>query len=135
MRGGRLLLLASCCSCAPRRLPAVPWGQAIPACAAVDPAGEWAPEPERVGLFQNAAWLYLRAYKLGMSAGDGDRCGMYPSCSAYTARAVELYGPVLGGWAGAARLTADHGDPALPICLSEGRLLRVDRPEELSWLR
>lgn len=127
-----LLLLVS--GCMLRRSPSPPWGERIPPCESLladDMAGrEWKQDEERVGLFENAAWLYLRAYKVGMSSGDGNRCNMFPSCSAYTARAVDLYGPVLGGWAGAARLTADHSDPDLPLCIQDGELLRVDLPED-----
>lgn len=116
------------------RSPQVPWGASIPPCESLlppDMAGqEWRRDDERVGLYTNAAWLYLRLYKVGVSSGDGDRCTMFPSCSAYTMQAVERYGPVLGGWAGAARITADHDDPGLPLCVQAGRLLRVDLPQD-----
>lgn len=85
---------------------------------------------ERTGLFRTTAWLYLRLYKLGASAGDGDRCGMHPSCSAYTWQAVQRDGPVLGGMLGAARMMSDHRDPALPLCRQGDRLLRLDPPDE-----
>lgn len=102
----------------------------FPACADLSPDA-WGPEAqERVGLWKNTAWLFLRAYKVGASKGDGDRCGMHPSCSAYTWQAVQRNGPLLGGWLGAGRILASHRDPALPLCRDGERLLRVDLPEE-----
>lgn len=106
---------------------------ALPQCAPTDRA---APTEERVGLFKNTAWLYLRLYKVGMSKGDGDRCGMFPSCSSYTWQAVQAEGPVLGGWMGAARMMADHRDGDLPLCVEGDRLLRLDLPAEgVFWRR
>ena len=97
--------------------------------------GPQATGPERVGLFKNTAWLLLRLYKVGASKGDGDRCGMHPSCSAYTWQAVQADGPVLGGWLGAARIMADHRDPELRLCREGDRLLRVDLPAEGAFWR
>lgn len=112
----------------------------IPACSELAPDA-WqrvsarGHSEERVGLFKNTAWLFLRAYKVGVSTGDGDRCGMYPSCSAYTWRAVKRNGPVLGGWLGAARIMANHRDPDMALCTDGRRLLRVDLPEEGEFWR
>lgn len=106
----------------------------IPACADLGPDA-WAPQPERVGLFTNTAWIFLRLYKVGASKGDGDRCGMHPSCSAYTWQAVQAEGPILGGWLGAGRILADHRDPRLPLCRDGDRLLRVDLPAEGAFWR
>lgn len=81
-----------------------------------------------VGLFSNTARLYLTVWRLGMTPGDGDRCGMFPSCSTYTLHQVRTKGPVLGAWLGAARIMADHRDPDLPLCRRGRRLYRVDLP-------
>lgn len=108
----------------------------LPECSALAPDG-WRParREERVGLFTNTAWLFLRLYKVGISKGDGDRCGMHPSCSTYTWQAVRRSGPVLGGWLGAARIMADHRDPDLPLCREGDKLLRVDLPGEGEFWR
>lgn len=106
---------------------------AIPTCST---SAEVHRSEERVGFFKNTAWLYLRLYKVGMSKGDGDRCGMHPSCSTYTWQAVQQEGPVLGGWLGAARMMSDHRDGDLPLCVEGDKLLRVDRPAEgVFWRR
>ncbi|MCP3871736.1 MAG: membrane protein insertion efficiency factor YidD [Desulfobacteraceae bacterium] len=31
-----------------------------------------------------------------ISAVDGNRCGMYPSCSSYASQAIEKHGPIIG---------------------------------------
>lgn len=129
------VLVASTTGCASRRATSPVFEGRLPACADLLPddgqGGDWQADPEQVGLFTNAARLYLLAYKRVVSPADGDRCGMFPSCSAYTERAVRLYGPVHGGWLGAARILADHADPDLPRCVEAGRLLRVDLPDEV----
>lgn len=38
----------------------------------------------------------IQFYQDYISAADGDRCPMVPSCSAYAAQAIEKHGPVLG---------------------------------------
>lgn len=90
---------------------------------------------ERVGLFRDTAWLFLRAYQIGVSPGDGDRCGLSPSCSDYTAQAVRRDGVLLGGWLGAARILSSHRDPDLPLCTDGGRVLRRDPPQEGAFWR
>jgi hypothetical protein len=38
----------------------------------------------------------IRGYQLFISPVDGDRCKMYPNCSAYSYQAYKTYGPVMG---------------------------------------
>ncbi len=40
--------------------------------------------------------LFIRFYQEHISVVDGNRCPMYPSCSAYAAGALKKHGPVLG---------------------------------------
>ena len=40
--------------------------------------------------------LVIRFYQEHISAVDGNRCPMYPSCSTYASQAFEKHGPVLG---------------------------------------
>ena len=39
---------------------------------------------------------FIKFYQEHLSAADGDRCPMYPSCSTYASQAIEKHGPVLG---------------------------------------
>ncbi|MCG8619816.1 MAG: membrane protein insertion efficiency factor YidD, partial [Desulfobacterales bacterium] len=38
----------------------------------------------------------IQCYQDHLSAADGNRCPMTPSCSEYAARAIEKHGPVIG---------------------------------------
>ncbi len=40
--------------------------------------------------------IFIKFYQDHISAIDGNRCPMYPSCSAYASRAIEKHGPVIG---------------------------------------
>ncbi len=40
--------------------------------------------------------LFIRFYQEHISVVDGNRCPMYPSCSAYASRVFKKHGPVLG---------------------------------------
>ena len=40
--------------------------------------------------------LFIRFYQEHISAVDGNRCPMYPSCSVYASRAIEKHGPIIG---------------------------------------
>ncbi len=44
---------------------------------------------------ENSSML-IRFYQDHISAADGGRCPMYPSCSEYAARAIKKHGPVIG---------------------------------------
>lgn len=54
-----------------------------------------------------ALWL-IRAYQLTLSSLVGAQCRHLPTCSAYTAEAIERHGLWAGGWMGAARLCRCH---------------------------
>jgi len=46
-----------------------------------------------------SAWaenVLVKFYQEHISAVDGNRCPMYPSCSVYASRAIEKHGSVLG---------------------------------------
>ncbi len=99
----------------------------IPPCSA---PSTHATAVERVGLVENAVWVWLRAYQVVVSPADGAGCGMYPSCSRYAMGAVRAHGPVKGFFAASARLFAHHKDPHLPVCQAGDRLYVVDPPED-----
>lgn len=50
----------------------------------------------------------LRAYQLVVSPLLGPRCRYWPSCSHYTVEAIQVHGPLRGGWLGAKRIVRCH---------------------------
>lgn len=65
--------------------------------------------PGKLGLAQNPAPapnqnVFIQFYQNHISAVDGNRCPMTPSCSAYAASAVKRHGPVIGWFMGCDRL-------------------------------
>ena len=81
---------------------------------------------ERVGLFRNTAWLFLRAYQVGVSPGDGATCGMYPTCSGYAVRALREEGPLFAPFMATARILSNHRDPELRRCRAGDRIYAYD---------
>lgn len=54
------------------------------------------------------ALLLIRGYQLVVSPWLGANCRYYPSCSQYTAEAVDRYGALRGSWMGARRILRCH---------------------------
>ncbi len=54
------------------------------------------------------ALLLIRGYQLIVSPWLGANCRYYPSCSQYTAEAVDRYGALRGSWMGARRILRCH---------------------------
>jgi putative membrane protein insertion efficiency factor len=50
----------------------------------------------------------IRFYQYAISPYLGRRCRYFPTCSEYTAEAVEKHGAMKGGWLGAKRLCRCH---------------------------
>jgi putative membrane protein insertion efficiency factor len=50
----------------------------------------------------------IRFYQYAISPFLGRRCRYMPTCSEYTAEAVEKHGAIKGGWLGAKRLCRCH---------------------------
>lgn len=50
----------------------------------------------------------IRFYQLVLSPVLGSNCRFYPSCSAYTAEAIQKYGSVKGIYLGARRISRCH---------------------------
>lgn len=56
-------------------------------------------------------WLLIapiRAYQLVISPLLGPRCRFYPSCSQYGLEAIQLHGPLKGGWMTLKRICKCH---------------------------
>lgn len=52
--------------------------------------------------------LPVRLYRLVLSPMLGPRCRFHPSCSAYALEALEVHGPLRGGWLAARRIVRCH---------------------------
>lgn len=52
-------------------------------------------------------WL-IKLYQYTLSPLLGPRCRFYPSCSNYALEAIELYGPLKGGWLALKRISRCH---------------------------
>ena len=57
---------------------------------------------------RRAAHALIRAYQLTLSGFAGRQCRYLPTCSAYTAEAIDRHGVWAGGWMGAARVCRCH---------------------------
>lgn len=54
----------------------------------------------------------VRLYQLVISPLLGPRCRFWPSCSSYTIEAIQVHGPIKGGWMAAKRIIKCHpGNP------------------------
>lgn len=74
------------------------------------------PEPGRI---PPRAPLPIRAYRAA-ARFQGPRCPHRPSCSAYAAEAIHAHGPILGSFAGAARLLrGSRSSAAAPLPRTE----------------
>lgn len=88
----------------------------------------------------------VRLYQLTISPLLGPRCRYWPSCSHYTVEAVQVHGPLRGGWLAARRIVRCHpgsdggidpvpGGPSERLCredpeLDENFRCRHERPAE-----
>lgn len=52
--------------------------------------------------------LLVRGYQLFISPLTGPSCRFYPSCSSYAIEAIQLYGPLKGGWLALKRISRCH---------------------------
>ncbi|MCE9684220.1 membrane protein insertion efficiency factor YidD [Halomonas alkalisoli] len=50
----------------------------------------------------------VKLYQIILSPLLGPRCRFWPSCSHYTAEAIQVHGPLKGGWLAARRIVRCH---------------------------
>ncbi len=74
-------------------------------------------------------WL-LKIYQNFISPVKGDRCPMYPTCSAYSVQAVQKHGPVIGIVMTADRLIHESDEPAFVPSKKVGDRYRFIDPVE-----
>jgi putative membrane protein insertion efficiency factor len=74
----------------------------------------------------------LRAYKFAVSPWLGTACRYRPTCSEYAMQALEVHGPVRGGWMAIGRVLRCHpfgGSGYDPVRMTNpGTALRRDQP-------
>ena len=92
----------------------------------------------RVGrwLGRMLGWVMIglvRLYQLVISPLLGPRCRFWPSCSSYTMEAIQVHGPLRGGWLFARRIVRCHpgssggidpvpGGPSEQLCREDPEL-------------
>jgi hypothetical protein len=98
----------------PRSAPRPPLHRSMGEPRAIPPAEE---------SFGSAPWLALLGfYRTTVSAVDGQRCSMFPSCSLYSKQAIEKHGAFLGVLLTADRLLHEADEiPLVPTVESRGK--------------
>ena len=72
----------------------------------------------------------IRFYQKFITHVDGDRCPMYPTCSAYSVQAFKKHGPVIGVVMTADRLIHELDEQRFVPLKQVGSRLRFDDPLE-----
>ncbi|CAN0593300.1 unnamed protein product [Ectocarpus sp. 12 AP-2014] len=69
----------------------------------------------RAVLYSWPRWLLMKAmigavrvYQYTLSPLLGPRCRFWPSCSSYTIEAIQVHGPLKGGWMAVKRIIKCH---------------------------
>ncbi len=92
-----------------------PWSSNSDAPAILTPADREAPpkrhEERSDGIAATPFLWLLKIYQNYISPVKGDRCPMYPTCSAYSVQAVKKHGPIIGIAMTADRLIHESDEP------------------------
>ncbi|PLX43277.1 MAG: hypothetical protein C0609_08705 [Deltaproteobacteria bacterium] len=78
----------------------------------------------------------LNLYRSTQGSVGGSSCPSYPSCSAYSLRAIDLYGPLVGTVLTAARLVSEGEEGNFAPVIHKGRPLVYSPPEwDMAYLK
>lgn len=73
----------------------------------------------------------VRVYQYTLSPLLGPRCRFWPSCSSYTIEAIQVHGPLGGGWLAVKRIIKCHpGSPGGMDPVPGGRSEQLCREDE-----
>ena len=95
-------------------------------------------------LRRGIGWLMIglvKVYQVTLSPLLGPRCRYWPSCSSYTVEAIDVHGPLRGGWMAIRRISRCHpgceggivpvpGGPSEQLCREDPELDEYFRPRE-----
>ncbi|PLX43154.1 MAG: hypothetical protein C0608_00410 [Deltaproteobacteria bacterium] len=78
----------------------------------------------------------LGIYRATQGSVGGSSCPSYPSCSAYSLHAIDLYGPLVGTVLTAARLVSEGDEGNFAPVINKGRTLVYSPPEwDMAYLK
>jgi|TARA_R110000796_G_scaffold250608_1_gene379821 putative membrane protein insertion efficiency factor len=73
----------------------------------------------------------VRVYQYTLSPLLGPRCRFWPSCSSYTIEAIQVHGPIKGGWMAVKRIVKCHpGNPGGMDPVPGGRSEQLCREDD-----
>ncbi len=73
----------------------------------------------------------IKVYQYTLSPLLGPRCRFWPSCSSYTIEAIQVHGPIKGGWMAVKRIVKCHpGSPGGMDPVPGGRSEQLCREDE-----
>ena len=95
-------------------------------------------------LRRGIGWLMIglvKVYQVTLSPLLGPRCRYWPSCSSYAVEAIDVHGPLRGGWMAIRRISRCHpgceggidpvpGGPSEQLCREDPELDEYFRPRE-----
>lgn len=92
----------------------------------------------RSALYSGPRWVLMkvmigcvRVYQYTLSPLLGPRCRFWPSCSSYTIEAIQVHGPIKGGWMAIRRIVKCHpGNPGGMDPVPGGRSEQLCREDE-----
>ncbi|GEN26970.1 hypothetical protein HVA01_06160 [Halovibrio variabilis] len=92
----------------------------------------------RSALYSGPRWVAMTVligcvyvYQYTLSPLLGPRCRFWPSCSSYTIEAIQVHGPIKGGWMAIKRIVKCHpGNPGGMDPVPGGRSEQLCREDE-----